>query len=268
MHGLPKAKRPSAITPHVGVSDAGMAHEIGQAFRTAVAIEILRCGDKKEAACSQLACDQGGIIKTADPDRNIDAFGGEVDETVGQPEVNRQIGMRGTEAVEQGADKDFTKGHRGRDPQRVYVLIPGEEVKNDRPYHLELPGEVADLIAWYCMEYRALLVEVPTTALFPGERGGSKKPSTLGPQITKRVQAYLGVPVNPHLFRHIAAKLYLDHRPGEYALVSRLLNHKSVATTMRAYTGTESVSAARHYQNLVQGLRVAGGKTLAKKVAR
>lgn len=151
---------------------------------------------------------------------------------------------------------------------RVYVLIPGEEVKNDRPYHLELPGEVADLIAWYCMEYRALLVEVPTTALFPGERGGSKKPSTLGPQITKRVQAYLGVPVNPHLFRHIAAKLYLDHRPGEYALVSRLLNHKSVATTMRAYTGTESVSAARHYQNLVQGLRVAGGKTLAKKVAR
>lgn len=151
---------------------------------------------------------------------------------------------------------------------RVYVLIPGEEVKNDRPYQLELPGEVADLIAWYCMDYRDLLLKVPTTALFPGEQGGPKKPSTLGVQIAKRVETYLGVPVNPHLFRHIAAKLYLDRRPGEYALVSRLLNHKSVATTMRAYTGTESVSAARHYQNLVQDLRVAGGKPLAKKVAR
>ena len=151
---------------------------------------------------------------------------------------------------------------------RVYVLIPGEEVKNGRPYQLELPGEVADLIAWYCMDYRDLLVEAPTTALFPGEQGGPKKPSTLGVQITKRVQTYLGLPVNPHLFRHIAAKLYLDRRPGEYALVSRLLNHKSVATTMRAYTGTESVSAARHYQNLVQDLRGDGGKPVAKKVAR
>jgi integrase len=151
---------------------------------------------------------------------------------------------------------------------RVYVLIPGEEVKNGRPYQLELPGEVADLIAWYCMDYRDLLVAVPTTALFPGEQGGPKKPSTLGVQITKRLQAYLGLPVNPHLFRHIAAKLYLDRRPGEYALVSRLLNHKSVATTMRAYTGTESVSAALHYQNLVQDLRGAGGKAVARKVAR
>ncbi len=151
---------------------------------------------------------------------------------------------------------------------RLYVLIPGEEVKNGRPYQLELPGEVADLIAWYCTEYRDLLVKRPTTALFPGEQGGPKKPSTLGTQITKRAQTYLGLPVNPHLFRHIAAKLYLDRRPGEYALVSRLLNHKSVATTMRAYTGTESVSAARHYQNLVQDLRGAGGKPVAKKVAR
>lgn len=151
---------------------------------------------------------------------------------------------------------------------RLYVLIPGEEVKNGRPYQLELPGEVADLIAWYCMDYRDLLLKVPTTALFPGEQGGPKKPSTLGVQIAKRVQTYLGVPVNPHLFRHIAAKLYLDRRPGEYALVSRLLNHKSVATTMRAYTGTESVSAARHYQTLVQDLRGAGGKPVARKVAR
>ena len=50
--------------------------------------------------------------------------------------------------------------------------------------------------------------------------------------------------------------------------ISHLLNHKSVATTMRAYTGTESVSAARHYQNLVQDLRGTGGKPVAKKVAR
>src|SRR5579872_4014185 len=63
--------------------------------------------------------------------------------------------------------------------KHVYIQIPGDEVKNDRPYLMELPKEVADLIAWYCLEYRDLLIDAQTTALFPGERGKPKKPVTL-----------------------------------------------------------------------------------------
>lgn len=141
---------------------------------------------------------------------------------------------------------------RGR---RVFILIPSEEVKNAMPYEMELPKDVADLIAWYCISYRDLLADAPTTALFPGEGGGPKSTATLSGQISRRVEQRLGWPVNAHLFRHIAAKLYLDRRPGEYGLVSRLLNHKSVATTMRAYTGAESAGASRHYQSVIAGLR-------------
>jgi integrase len=150
---------------------------------------------------------------------------------------------------------------------RVFVTIPSHEVKNERDYLMELPKEVADLIAWYCLEHRDLLIppDAPTTALFPGEGGKPKKPGTLGVQIGQRVERRLGIAVNAHLFRHIAAKLYLDRRPGEYGLVSRLLNHKSVSTTMQAYTGTETVSAGRHYQSVVASMRTREGAPATPK---
>lgn len=74
-------------------------------------------------------------------------------------------------------------------------------------------------------------------------------------QIARMTRKHLGHQINPHLYRHIAAKLYLDKNPGQYATVSRLLGHRTLATTMQAYTGAETVSASRHYQNLVHGLR-------------
>ena len=138
---------------------------------------------------------------------------------------------------------------------KVYVLIEDDEVKNGRHYQMELPKEVADLMAWYCLEYRDLLIERPTSALFPGKEGRPKLPNTLGRQISQRIKEYMGLEVNPHLLRHIAAKLYLDRHPGEYGLVSRVLNHASVATTMAAYTGAETVSAGLHFQSVVAGLR-------------
>ena len=134
-------------------------------------------------------------------------------------------------------------------------MIEDDEVKNGRHYQMELPKEVADLMAWYCLEYRDLLIERPTSALFPGKEGRPKLPNTLGRQISQRIKEYMGLEVNPHLLRHIAAKLYLDRHPGEYGLVSRVLNHASVATTMAAYTGAETVSAGLHFQSVVAGLR-------------
>ena len=139
--------------------------------------------------------------------------------------------------------------------QRVFLQIPPDEVKNGLPYEMEVTKETADLISWYCRDYRDLLSRQPTDALFPGRDGQPKAPSDLGRQISARVKQHLGWPVNPHLFRHIAAKMYLDLRPGEYATVSRILNHKSVQTTMTAYTGAESISAGRHFQSLIADLR-------------
>jgi integrase len=61
--------------------------------------------------------------------------------------------------------------------------------------------------------------------------------------------------INPHLFRHIAAKLYLDTNPGGYEVVRRVLGQRSINTTTRFYTGLETASAVRHFDRTILGLR-------------
>ena len=57
--------------------------------------------------------------------------------------------------------------------------------------------------------------------------------------------------MNVHLFRHLAAKLYLDKHPGDYLTVSRLLGHKRIQTTIDFYTSFETVAAGRRFHETV-----------------
>jgi len=155
---------------------------------------------------------------------------------------------------------DLTK-HFNEQAGQVFVCIEEGEVKNANLIHMQVPGEVANLIAWYCKEYRGLLADVPTTALFPGPTGAPKQESTLSRQISEKIMQYLGVEMNTHLFRHAAGKIYLDRHPGDYATVSRILGHKSLATTLSIYTGAEIVTAGQHFQALVGELRSAPATT-------
>jgi integrase len=74
---------------------------------------------------------------------------------------------------------------------------------------------------------------------------------SLSDQIVKAIRRFTGLQMNVHLFRHLAAKLYLDRHPGAYAIVSRLLGHKSIQTTMDFYTAFEAAAAARHFDQTV-----------------
>jgi hypothetical protein len=61
----------------------------------------------------------------------------------------------------------------------------------------------------------------------------------------KVLQRRLPLPVNPHLFRHLAAKIYLDAHPGQCERVRQLLGPKSMITTTRFYAGFETKAAAK-----------------------
>ena len=74
-------------------------------------------------------------------------------------------------------------------------------------------------------------------------------------QIIDCVKQRCGLLVNPHLFRHIAAKLYLEAHPGAYGVVRLLHGHKSVDTTTRFYCGTETAAALQHYDDHILQLR-------------
>jgi site-specific recombinase XerD len=135
---------------------------------------------------------------------------------------------------------------------RLYLVIPEQQVKNAHLIDFELPEDVAELLAWYVREHRPLLLQTPSTALFPGEGGGPKSAQTLASQIKKTVFKHTGLTVNTHLFRHIAAKVFLDRNPGDYVTVQRVLGHRSIATTTSIYTGMETRAAGRHFVDVVR----------------
>ena len=57
--------------------------------------------------------------------------------------------------------------------------------------------------------------------------------------------------MNPHLFRHATAKLYLRVNKGDYETVRRVLAHRSIVTTTKFYTGLVTAPAVRHFDEII-----------------
>jgi integrase len=143
----------------------------------------------------------------------------------------------------------------GRARHLLHIVMEEQEVKNSMFLDHPLPEESIALIDHYLKRYHSRLAGDGNRALFPGEGSGPKSRNTLSQQIKKLVFRYTGLTVNPHLFRHIGAKLHLDSHPGEHSIVSRVLGHRSIDTTTRFYTGFEAKAAAKHFDKTILDLR-------------
>lgn len=152
--------------------------------------------------------------------------------------------------------------------KEIFLVIPGDQVKNGEEIEAVLPPEVVDLLAWYIREHRPRLMTGETDALFPGANGRPKSTHTFGPQISATVKRFLGIEVNPHLFRHAMGKLFLDVRPGDYETVRSVLAHRNIETTKSVYTGAESVAAGRHFNAVIATRRAARNATVTSRLKR
>jgi integrase len=137
--------------------------------------------------------------------------------------------------------------------RKLMLTIPAHEVKNGVDLDFELPDQSANLISWYIKHVRA--AEPRNSALFPSPEGGYKDKDTLAIQLAETVKRYIGFTVNLHLFRHIAALIYLRLNPGGYEVMRRVLGHKKMDTTSNFYAGLEATAAARHFDAEILKLR-------------
>jgi integrase len=144
---------------------------------------------------------------------------------------------------------------RARGRGVVFLTVPAEQVKNSFAIEAALPEETVRLLDVYVERYRPVLLKHPSSSLFPNSSGGPKSRHTLGLQISKFVRRECGLRVNPHLFRHIGAKLYLDAHPGGYGVIRLVHGHSSVDTTTRSYCDTNNAAAIRHFDENVLRLR-------------
>jgi integrase len=139
--------------------------------------------------------------------------------------------------------------------KRVYLMVAEGETKNGEPVDFELPAATVEIVAWYIRDYRPHLLRAPTDALFPGEGSKPKSEQGLGAQIKAAVFRFTSLTINPHLFRHAGAKIFLDQRPGQYEVVRQVLRHRSIETTTSFYAGAETRSAGQHFASVIGGLR-------------
>jgi integrase len=150
---------------------------------------------------------------------------------------------------------DITKHFSRRPDGTVLLMIDGAEVKNGVDVDAVLPIHLVKLLGLYLKIYRPLLMPKPSNWLIPGIEDRHKSRERVGQQVSDTIKRETGLVVNMHLFRHIDAKLYLDQNPGGYGVVQRLEGHKSLATTLKAYSGMERRSAVAHYDQTILKLR-------------
>jgi integrase len=141
--------------------------------------------------------------------------------------------------------------HLNKQGRRLRINIPASEVKNGQMLEFFLNEAMTERIERYIKDWRCLFLPASNPYLFPGRKGRPKDQSALRNQIEKALWDHAAIRLTPHQFRHAAAKIMLDARPGHYEVVRKLLGHKTMTTTYNHYAGAETQSAVEFYGDVL-----------------
>lgn len=139
---------------------------------------------------------------------------------------------------------------------RVFLVFEEEEVKNDRRIEFELPGHVAAMIDRHLQTRSPYLCPAGTPWLFSRRDGsGPADANYFCTKVKQRIQKEIGLTINMHLFRHIAAQIWLNAHPGQYEVVKRLLGHSALSQTLNVYAGFEAGTSAKLFAEVIEAER-------------
>ncbi len=136
-----------------------------------------------------------------------------------------------------------------------YLSIPADRVKNEVPLDYELPPETCALLREFIDTYRPRFPGSDGIFLFPGRNGGPRPHNSLADGLMLAILKHTGLRMNPHLFRHVVAKIVIERDPGLAFAVSRHLGHKRMDTTMQSYLGTEGRVVSRRIDQVLSDAR-------------
>jgi integrase len=134
------------------------------------------------------------------------------------------------------------------------LTVRAERTKTGRVQELELNADVTARLRRHIAGFRSRLPEAGGSYLFPGPDGGPRSKTAMSDAI-RRGMRRAGLEMNPHLFRHMIAKITVEADPGAYLAVSRVLGHTTLDTTLGHYLGTESKAAGRHVDRLLDEVK-------------
>jgi integrase len=136
----------------------------------------------------------------------------------------------------------------------THILLAAEDTKNRKPQEFPLLPEVAKFIKLFVEVYRPLMPGCNSTWLFPSTTGGPTVTKEVWRILGTIVLKYTGIKFNPHLARHLCAKLYLRKYPSNHEVIRRVLNQASIDTTRRYYLEPDNDMSVRHFQSTILGI--------------
>ena len=122
-----------------------------------------------------------------------------------------------------------------RSKRSVRIHLPAAITKTYQDYEAPLPERLFELLDSCIKEHRQRVCPFESDLLFPNPQGQRRSREALELKLTRFVERETGLVINLHLFRHIAAKLYLDINPSGVGVVRQLLGYSSIRTTLRVY---------------------------------
>lgn len=155
-----------------------------------------------------------------------------------------------------------------KDPRHPHVIMSIDEadVKNGVMIERELPATTSAMLIAYVKEFRPRISDKPSMWLFPNPWGGRRNTTSFGAQISTVIMRHTGLIVNPHLFRGLAVKFIEQDNPGAMETARRLLGHKHIQTTIRAYSEGKTTVAHQQYEDLIERKRALLPAASARKV--
>jgi integrase len=200
------------------------------------------------------------IMKEAEREKTIDrTIANRVAATLWM-RITQRAPLRISNLLSTDLTKNILRSHNGKDAAVALYYTP-DQVKNEKTIEVPLSRATVKLLDLYLDKYRNLLIDAP----FPASNGRAKLLGVISADVQRLMREYIGFAINPHSFRHVAAKLYLTAHPGRYVDVQRLLGHRNLETTVKYYTEIEAEEVFKHFDAVLLGLEDATNGTGSKK---
>jgi hypothetical protein len=137
------------------------------------------------------------------------------------------------------------------------IMIPADETKNSREVRAPVSSPLAAMLATFIRDFRPFIADPACVYLFPGQGTGNKplSPQSMRDAVKAVTAQYVGAPLSPHQFRHLAIERFRREFPGEWEVMSQILNHASPQTTRRAYGRNDNRAALARFDDIIAGRR-------------
>lgn len=149
------------------------------------------------------------------------------------------------------------------------IVVPAAEVKmrsaEDRDLVIPLTETASKRMGLFVDRLRPLALQAGDARnpyLFPAQRySGNNESGRYGgllQRLSRRVSRVTGVPINPHLYRHLIGWIWLKDNPDKLPAVQKLLGHKWLQTTLDYYAEIDEDLALDQWQEYINETRRAG----------